>query len=120
MPVKAIRADYHGDMKDTVDKFHGNQLINICWERHTMYGWPMCVLVSPDMPFGDLLNKILPDIYGDHPEFERIDWQAVEWSTSKGPFSPDPAKSITENGLPHKVLLRFRTLGLEGLHGVCG
>ena len=43
MPVKAITPNYHGDFQDTQDKYHGQQLISVCWEKHTMFGWPMCL-----------------------------------------------------------------------------
>lgn len=114
MPVKAITPDYHGDFKDTQDRFHGNQLLNICWEKHTMCGWPMCIPVPPQMPFGVLLEKVLPGIYGSHPDFAAIDWSAVQWSTSAGPFTPDRARSLMDHGLRHKAQIRFRTPGLDG------
>ncbi|WP_420465459.1 phenol hydroxylase subunit P4 [Panacagrimonas sp.] len=117
MPVKAVTADYHGDFQDTVDKYHGQQLISLCWEKHTMFGWPMCLPVPPDMPFGGLIEKVIPSIFSDHPDFARIDWSAVQWSTSKGPFTPDPAKSLKENGIGHKQQIRFRTPGLDGYNG---
>lgn len=114
MATRAIRADYHGEFKDSVDKFHGQQLINICWEKHTMFGWPMCLPVPPDMPFGGLVEKVIPSIFGDHPDFARIDWNTVQWSTSKGAFQPDMGKSLADHGIGHKHQIRFRTPGLDG------
>jgi len=114
MSVKAIRNDYHGDFKDRVAAFHGEQLISVCWEKHTMMGWPMCLMVSPQMSFGELIEKRFPGIYGQHPDFVRIDWSAVQWSTAAGPFAIDMSKSISTLGLRHKSLLRFRTPGLDG------
>jgi phenol/toluene 2-monooxygenase (NADH) P4/A4 len=117
MPTTAITPDYHGTFKDTVDKYHGQQLISICWEKHTMTGWPMCLPVSPDMPFGGIIEKVMPMLYSDHPDFAKIDWSQVQWSTSKGPFTPDPAKSIKDHGIRHKQQIRFRTPGLDGYNG---
>tara|TARA_R110000787_G_scaffold187093_9_gene298895 strand:- start:4789 stop:5148 length:360 start_codon:yes stop_codon:yes gene_type:complete len=114
MPVKAITPDYHGDFQDTQDKFGDKQLLNICWEKHTMMGWPMCVPLLPDTPFGGLIEQVLPMIYAVHPDFEKIEWDKVEWSTSRGPFTPDMSKTIAENGLRHKQQIRFRTPGLDG------
>lgn len=121
MPVKAIRDGYHGDFKDTEDKFHGKQLLNIHWEKHLMFGWPMCVPLAPDTPFGALIEGVIPSIFGSHPEFSKIDWNAVTWTRTEGDgyvdFTPDPAKSIRENGLTHKAQIRFNTPGLHGLAG---
>ena len=34
-------------------------------------------------------------------------------------WTPDPAKSLADNGLKHKDVIRFRTPGLEGIKGSC-
>ena len=62
---------------------------------------------------------MLPGTYGSHPDFARIDWSAVEWTKSGKPWKPDPAKSLAENGLQHKDVIRFRAPGLSGLNGSC-
>ena len=103
-------------MKDTVDKFHGNQLLGIGWDRHLMYATPMCIPVPPQMPFGALVTDVLPGLYGQHPDFSGIDWKTVEWLRSGEPFEPEMEKSLTDNGIGHKALVRFRTPGLEGLY----
>jgi phenol hydroxylase P4 protein len=117
MPVKAITPDYHGEFKDCLERFHGNQLLSICWEKHTMFGWPMCIPVPPQLPFGALIEKVLPDIFGSHPDFARINWSEVQWSTAAGPFTPEPGKSLAGHGLRHKSQIRFRTPGLNGFNG---
>lgn len=119
MSTIAIRAGYHGDMKDRVENFHGQQLLGIGWDRHLMYAAPHCIPVPPTLPFGALLSQVLPQLYGGHPEFERIDWAQAQWRKANGErFVPDPAKSVAENGLVHKDVIRFRTPGLEGLYGI--
>lgn len=117
MSVKAIRPDYHGDMKDSVDKFHGNQLLSIGWDQHLMYATPFCIPVPPQMPFGALVEQVLPTLYGQHPQFARIDWSEAQWLRGSQPFQPDMTKSLADNGLGHKALIRFRTPALEGLYG---
>lgn len=117
MSVKALRAGYHGDMKDTVDKFHGNQLLSICWDQHLMYATPLCIPVPAQMPFGVLVDQVLPGLFGQHPQFGQIDWSTVQWLHSGEPFAPAMGKSLTDNGLGHKSLIRFLTPGLEGLAG---
>lgn len=117
MATKAITPDYHGDFQDTIDKYHGQQLISICWEKHTMFSWPFCLPVAPDMPFGGLIENVLPSLYADHPDFPKIEWEKVQWSTAAGPFIPNRAKSLKEHGIRHKQQIRFRTPGLDGLGG---
>lgn len=117
MPVTAIKPGYHGEFKDRVENFHGQQLLNVCWEKHTMFGWPMCIPVAPEMPFGALIDQVLPGIYGSHPDFTRIDWSAAQWSTADGAFVPESGRSIADHGLRHKQQIRFRTPGLDGLNG---
>jgi phenol hydroxylase P4 protein len=41
----------------------------------------------------------------------------VQWFDSGEPFQPDPSKSLADNGLVHKSVIRFRTPGLTGIGG---
>jgi len=100
---------------DTVDRFFGNWLIYLGWDNHLMFSAPMCVPLPPDLPFGALVKEVLPDLYGEHPEFELIDWQRVLWSDSNKRFVPDFGKSLEDHGFGHKTLIRFRTPALEGI-----
>jgi phenol hydroxylase P4 protein len=45
--------------------------------------------------------------------------QAIEWFRSGEAFTPDFDRSIGENGLGHKAVIRFRTPGLTGIGGSC-
>jgi len=117
MSTIAYTADYHGEMKDTVDKFHGNQLLNIGWDRHLLFASPMCVPVPPDMPFGALIENVLPTLFGAHPDFARINWADVRWLRSAEAFVPDFEKSLRDNGLCHKAVLRMQTPQLHGIGG---
>lgn len=117
MSTQAIRPGYHGSMKDTVDKFHGNQILNIGWDQHLMYATPLCIPVPPAMPFGALVQQVLPGLFGQHPQFAQIDWSKTQWLRSGEAFTPEMDKSLADNGLGHKASLRFRTPGLDGLAG---
>ncbi len=108
---------YRGENKDRVENFHGNQLLYVGWEHHLMFCAPFAFPFPPDMPFGALIEAVLPGSFGQHPDFEKIDWSTVEWLRSGQPFTPDPAKSLAENGLKHKDVIRFRTPGLTGIAG---
>lgn len=118
MPVIAKAEGYKGEVKDRVEKFHGNQLLYICWEDHTMLCAPFALPLPAAMPFGDLIDKVLPTTsFVEHPDWEKIDWKSVEWEKSGAPFAPDPGKSLGDNGLGHKAYLVFRTPGLSGIEG---
>ncbi len=106
--------DYPLIQRDTVDLFHGKQLLYLCWENHTMFAAPMCIPVPPNLPFGALIRDVLPELYGEHPEFEDIDWKRTLWFNSDKRFIPDVGKSLEHHGLGHKSLIRFRTPALEG------
>jgi phenol hydroxylase P4 protein len=94
-------------------------LLYIGWEDHLMIASPVCLPLPPDTPFGALPTAVLPGIYGAHPDFARINWSQVQWCKSGQPWTPDPAKSLAENGLGHKDVIRFRTPGLTGIQGSC-
>jgi phenol/toluene 2-monooxygenase (NADH) P4/A4 len=103
---------------DTEDRFFGNRLIYVAWENHLMYSAPFCLPLPPTLPFGALIRDVLPELYGEHPEFEEIDWQRVVWFNSNTRFRPDFGKSLEHHGLAHKTLIRFRTPALEGTRTV--
>lgn len=118
MPVAAIK-DYVAQPRDRVENFHGNQLLYVGWEDHLMFCAPFCFALPPAMPFGTLVEHVLPGAFGYHPDFECIDWSQVLWLKSGRPFQPDAGKSLAANGLGHKDVIRFRTPGLTGIKGTC-
>lgn len=118
MSVVSLRT-YDFPPADSQDKFHGNQLLYVGWEDHLMFCAPFCWPLPGAMSFADLLKNVLPGGFGYHPEFAKIDWSKTEWFKSGQPWRPDPAKSLADNGLRHKDVIRFRTPGLSGIKGSC-
>ncbi len=116
MPVKAVK-DYVGEIKDSVDHFHGNQLLYVGWQKHLMFCAPFAFPVPPDMKFGDVVEKVLSGAFGYHPDFKKIDWSKATWTRSGTAFRPDFARSLRENGLAHKDAIQFTTPGLDGIAG---
>ncbi|MDE2371207.1 MAG: phenol hydroxylase subunit P4 [Burkholderiales bacterium] len=102
---------------DSLDKFHGNQLVYIGWDQHLMFCAPFCFPLPPGMPFGAFVEQVLPTCFGYHPEFKQIDWSRAQWLKSGQPFVPDFTKSLADNGIGHKDALRLRTPGLNGIKG---
>ena len=119
MTVVALEQGYTGEVKDRVENFHGNQLIFIGWEDHLMFCSPMCIPVPASMPFGALVKEAMPSLFSSHPDWEKIDWDKVQWFRSGKPFAPALDKSLADNGLAHKSMIRFRTPGLTGIQGSC-
>lgn len=100
--------------KDVRENFPA-PLLYIGWDEHLMFCAPVCLPLPPDLPFGALAEQVLPGVYGEHPDFARIDWAQVQWFKSGQPWTPDPARSLADNGLGHKDAIRFRTPGLAGI-----
>lgn len=119
MSVVALKPGYTGEIKDRVENFHGKQLLYIGWEDHLMYCSPLCIPVPADLLFGALTAEIIPGLYAAHPDTAKIDWSRAEWLRSGQPFTPDPERTLADNGLGHKAVLRLRTPGLHGLDGSC-
>ena len=116
MGVAAIK-DYTFEPADRLENFHGNQLLNIGWDQHLLFCAPFGLPLPPTTRFGDIVDKILPGIFGYHPDFAKIDWSAVQWLKGGQPWQPDFARTLAELGLRHKDALRFRTPGLNGIQG---
>ena len=119
MPVIALKEGYKGEMRDREENFHGQRLLYLGWEDHLMFCAPHCIPVDASMPFEALANAVLPSIYGMHPDWAQVNIGAIEWFHSNERFTPVFDRSLAENGLGHKSLIRFRTPGLNGIKGSC-
>lgn len=115
MSVTAI-GTYDFPARDVRENFPA-PLLYIGWEDHMMFCAPFCLPLPAETPFGAMVENVLPGAFGDHPEFERIDWSQVQWFKSGQPWQPDFGKTLAENGLGHKDAIRFRTPGLTGIRG---
>ncbi len=113
------KGDYPTIMMDSVDKYHGNQLVYVGWDKHKLINSAMTFPLPPQMPFGALVSEVMPSCYKDHPEFEKVVWDdSVIWRLNGEVFTPDFEKSLIDNGIDHKSLVRFETPNLTGLNGV--
>jgi phenol hydroxylase P4 protein len=116
MTVTSI-GKYEFEPSDALGKYKGKQLLYINWERHRMFSRPFVLALPPDTPFKVIVDKYITDCFSYHPDFAKIDWSKVIWQNSQQVFTPDPAKSLAENGIGHKDLIRFTTPGLDGIAG---
>lgn len=116
MPVTAL-GNYDFEPLDAQKNFHGNIITYWNWVDHLMFCAPIALPLAPDMPFAAVVGEVLPGAYAYHPDFEKIDWDAAEWNLDGAAFTPDLNKSLKENGLGHKSVVRFTTPGLTGVGG---
>lgn len=119
MPVDALSPDYekHIEFRDLEKNFHGNRVVYLHWEEHLSFCSAIAFPLPPSMPFEAFVEAIVKPHYNAHPDFEKIDWSQVVWSIDDEKKTPDMAKSLDENGLKHKSLVRFWTPGLGGYKG---
>ncbi|HYG89264.1 MAG TPA: phenol hydroxylase subunit P4 [Azospirillum sp.] len=119
MAVVALEKDYADkvEVRDRVENFHGNIVVYLHWEEHLSFCAAMAFPLPPAMPFGALIKEIIPTYYGMHPDFAAIDWSRVRWIIDGKEVTPDPQKSLADNGIGHKSLVRFWTPGLHGYKG---
>lgn len=108
--------NYDFPARDALSNFPA-PLLFIGWDDHLMFCSPVCLCLPADMSFATLQTEVLANTYGSHPDFEKIDWDQVKWLKSGQPWTPDLSKSLAENGLQHKDMLRLQTPGLTGING---
>ena len=60
------------------------------------------------------IRKMISSYVGENKEFER------QYLAGELEVEFCPQGTLAENGFGHKSVLRFRTPGLEGIHGSCG
>lgn len=109
MSVRALNDGYTAENRDALANFHGNQLVYLHWEGHLEFCAALTFPLPPQMPFAAVTGELLPQFYGMHPDWAGIDWEQARWTLNGEPFTPDPAKSLADQGIGHKALLRFWT-----------
>ena len=117
MAVVAITENYIGERKDRVENFHGNQILYLGWDHHLMFCSPIALPVPPAMPFRSVVEELMPAAFSLHTDFEKIDWDAVQWHLNGKAFEPSMDAALAEQGIDHKSILRFATPGLNGIKG---
>lgn len=114
MSVVAITPDYKFEAKDRFEKFHGNQIVYVGWDHHLMFCAAFAYPLPPTTTFADLRDKVMPEGFAVHPEYSKINWETATWLLDNEPFKPQLDKSLEEQGIGHKSLLRFQTPELKG------
>ncbi len=118
MSVAAL-GPYHFTSRDGEANF-ALPLLYIGWDQHMLFGAPLCQPLAMSTSFSEVIEQVLPKLFGRHPDFAHIAWAKVQWFRSSLMFSPHLQRPIGEQGFGHKSVLRFRTPGLQGLRGCFG
>lgn len=118
MAIQSI-GEYPIIMKDSVDKFNGNQLVYLYWHGHRVACSPKAFPLPPEMPFGAIVSDLIPISYKIEPDFENLDFDKTEviWEIDGKVVTPDFSKSLKENGIGHKSFVKFITPTLSGKIG---
>lgn len=114
MPVKAIIDNYQGPNLDAEANFGGNIVVYVGWDEHLLFCSAKAFPLPPAMSFGDFKAGVMPEGFGQHPDFAKINWDNVEWTLNGSAISPNDDQSLADLGFDHKSLLRFKTPGLNG------
>lgn len=117
MTLLKTLAPYDFPSSDAVENYAGRQLLYINWERHRMFSRPFVLALPPETPFGEIIDTHMTDCFSYHPDWVKIDWSAVQWLNGSRPVVLDRNKSLADNGIGHKDLIRFITPGLDGIAG---
>ncbi|QID16384.1 phenol hydroxylase [Nitrogeniibacter mangrovi] len=114
MTVTATKP-YAGVPRDRAEGFGDKQLVYASWDQHLLFAAPFMMSVPPDMRFGDFVHGPLSTLIAADPDAASVDWEAVEWRLGNQPWQPDFARSLADNGVRHKMEIRFHTPGLNTL-----
>ena len=118
MPVHAITDNYQGEVLDAKANFAGNIIVYFGWDDHLMFCAAKAFPLPPQMTFGDVIDQIMPEAFGQHPEFDQIDWDKAEWKLDQQAITPQRDQSLEALGADHKSCFRLRTPGLTGYKGM--
>jgi len=114
MPVTALK-EYVGVPRDSVDKFLGQQIVYVSWDRHLLFAAPFLICVPPQMKFGEFVEGPLKTLIQPDPDAEKVEWTKVQWLKSNQPWQPRFDLSLADNGIGHKDQIRFQTPGVNTL-----
>lgn len=109
MAVASLKPGYAGPTRDKVENFHGAQLVYVHWEGHLNFCAAITLPLPANTPFAALTGEILPSLYRADPDWASVDLTAARWTLDGQDWVPEPGRSIGEQGVGHKSLIRFWT-----------
>lgn len=109
MAVASLKPGYAGPIRDKVENFHGAQLVYVHWEGHLNFCAAITLPLPADTPFGALTTEILPSLYQADPSWAGVDLADARWALDGEDWVPDATRTLGEQGVGHKSLIRFWT-----------
>lgn len=106
MAVVAI-TDYEFQSRSRQELYGDDQLVHVWWKGNPYFVAASCFRFPKAMPWGALVNDVLKGFYTADPDFVPDSLDSVQWIIDDKPVTPDPAKSLEENGVGHKSLVQF-------------
>lgn len=114
MAVKSTKP-YVGVPRDLVANFLGSQIVYFSWDHHLLFAASFQLVLPQDMTMLQLIDGPLTALLAPDPDAAKIDWSTATWLKSNKLWVPELNRSLVENGIVHKELLRLRTPGLNSL-----
>lgn len=105
MTVKAI-GPYEFPAKDRQEVYGDDQLVNVLWDGNMFYYAGACFRVPKSMKWSDFKSQMIDEWAAADPDY-RPD-AATDWRRDDEAFDPKPGDTITDLGIVHKGLIRFR------------
>ncbi|QBM78138.1 phenol hydroxylase (plasmid) [Sphingomonas sp. AAP5] len=109
MALASLNPGYSGPTRDKVENFNGAQLVYVHWEGHLNFCAGITLPLPPETPFGALASEILPSLYSADPKWRSDELETARWSLDGEDWAPDAGKTLGEQGVGHKSLIRFWT-----------
>lgn len=106
MPVKALY-DYDFPSADRVENFGDDQLVYVHWVGNPLFCSAAAFRAPQAMPFHAFLTEIVWPWAGSDPGFDAT--TVTGWQLFDEQFTPDDGAGLTDQGIGHKALLKFRT-----------
>lgn len=106
MAVVAITPEYTFESRSRQELYGDDQLVHVWWRGNVFFVAASCFRFPKAMPWGALMD-VLKGFYTADPDFVPESLDSVQWVIDGKAVTPDPAKSLEENGVGHKSLIEF-------------
>lgn len=106
MAVVAI-SDYVFESSSRQELYGDDQLVHIWWKGNPYFVAASCFRFPKAMPWGVMVNDVLKGFFTADPDFVPESLDSVQWIIDDKAVTPDPEKSLEENGVGHKSLVQF-------------
>ena len=105
MAIKSI-GEYSFPSKSRQELYGDDQLVHVWWRDNPWFCAAVTHRAPKAMSFGDFWAQMVAPWAAGDPDFaESKGWADFAWTLSGAPFTPDPDKSLAEQGVGHKDVL---------------